>query len=128
MTPPVSATSAHPSTPPPVTLPELAVPPHVFVLSLPADGPPEQLLDQWLEQAAELPDSSLPEPLLVGHRDEMLAILSAACGEPQVGEVAAFLSYRQVSTGFGASDGTAGPAGPPSRARRPPGSWAEPHC
>ena len=113
-----------------MTLPELAVPPHVFVLPLPADGRPSQLLDQWLEQAAELPGSPL-----AGHRDELLAILTAACGEAQVGEVAAFLSYRRVSTGSGGSGGSRRPRvrGPADGADRAdgdgrPGSWAEPPC
>ena len=132
-TAPMSATSARPSTPPPVTLPELAVPPHVFVLSLPATGRRTSSSTNGWSRRPSCPTRRC-RTAIAGHREELLAILSAACGEPQVGEVAAFLSYRRVSTGFGGSGGPGGSGGSADgwtgRIGRDclPGSWAEPRC
>jgi hypothetical protein len=78
-----------------VALPELAVAPHVYVLSLPATEDPDLVVAQWLALDAELTGE------LATHRAELAGIVAAACTGAQVGEVALFLSYR----------GAVGPAG-----------------
>ncbi len=92
----MSAEPSHPPGPlpglaplPAVALPEVAVPSHVFVLGLPVDpGPHHQrrLLESWIAL----------DPALRAHRDELAAVLRAASGPPQVGEVAVFLTHRDV--------------------------------
>jgi hypothetical protein len=71
-------------------LPELAVPSHVLVLQLPLEPGADaqaRLLAEWLAL----------DPALAHHRDELMLLLAAASGEPGVGEVAAFLTHRDVA-------------------------------
>lgn len=76
-----------------VALPEVAVPPHVFVLPLPAAEPPDRIVDRWLEQLREQTPEAADS--LVGElRSELVGIVAAAGSGTQPGEIAAFLSYR----------------------------------
>lgn len=88
MTAPTSSAAARESSDLAVALPELAVAPHVYVLSLPATEEPDLVVEQWLALDAELTGE------LATHGDELAGIVAAACAEAQVGEVAVFLSYR----------------------------------
>lgn len=92
--------TAEPVAPVPVALPELAVPPHVLVVSLCGDSgggrTPHAVRGaeatarvrwwtrQWLELA----------PGLRRHRRALAGLLDVALGEARPGEVAAFLDYR----------------------------------
>jgi hypothetical protein len=74
------------SQPRPTSLPELGVPTDVLVVSLPARAEPGALLDEWLQL----------DPTLALHRAELERVVTAASGEPQPGEVAAFLAFTDV--------------------------------
>ena len=75
-----------------VTLPEIAVPPHVLVVSLTtvpvADDPAglRRLAREWVALG----------PGLKRHRRELGRLLEIATGQARLGEVAAFLAYRDV--------------------------------
>jgi hypothetical protein len=102
VTPPSPSAAASESSDLAVALPELAVAPHVYVLSLPVTQDPDQVVEQWLALDARRTGE------LAAHRAELAGIVSAACAEAQVGEVALFLSYRVAA-------GAAGPAEPAGR-------------
>jgi hypothetical protein len=80
---------------PSVALPEIAVPPHVLVVSLTNQraepgtaafaAMTRDLTREWLDLDGELRR----------HRRELELLVEVAAGESQLGEVAAFLAYRQ---------------------------------
>jgi hypothetical protein len=83
---PTQTQTSQPSQPRPTSLPELGVPAEVLVVSLPARGEPSALLDEWLQL----------DPTLGPHRAELERVVTATSGEPQPGEVAAFLAFTDV--------------------------------
>jgi hypothetical protein len=80
---------------PSVTLPEIAVPPHVLVVSLTTERAQpgtaafgaltRDLMREWLDL----------DPGLRRHRLELELLVEVAAGQSQLGEVAAFLAYRR---------------------------------
>jgi hypothetical protein len=69
-----------------VARPELAVPPHVLVVPLPARAAPAELVEEWLRL----------EPGLLAHDGVLLDLVETASQPPELGEVAAFLMYGDV--------------------------------
>jgi hypothetical protein len=80
---------------PPVARPELAVPRHVLVISLPPGAPPRAAVEEWIRL----------EPDLREHDDALAELVEVAAGYRQPGDVAAFLMYGDV--GGTLSGGTA---------------------
>jgi hypothetical protein len=92
---PLSSTVSPSAALPSVPLPEIAVPPHVLVVSLTTERAEpgtaafaaltRDLMREWLDL----------DPGLRRHRRELELLVEVAAGQSQLGEVAGFLGYRR---------------------------------
>jgi hypothetical protein len=85
-----SRTGVGPVLGPPVARPELAVPPHVRVISLAHGDAPEAVVEDWVEL----------EPTLRAHHEALTELVATVMSHRQPGDVAAFLTYADVGDGL----------------------------